>query len=70
MNIGGTDVDIRADDLTVIEELGRGAYGVVEKVSISFCLLAVVYFFLYFDDSSPQNHVCLRCRCATSRLTT
>ena len=32
MRIDGTDVDIRADDLTVIEELGRGAYGVVEKV--------------------------------------
>nr|CAB3263619.1 MAPKK3/6 dual specificity mitogen-activated protein kinase kinase 6 [Phallusia mammillata] len=32
MHIGGNDVDIRADDLTVIEELGRGAYGVVEKM--------------------------------------
>lgn len=34
MLINGLNVDIRADDLTVIEELGRGAYGVVEKVSL------------------------------------
>jgi len=33
MVINGMEVDIRADDLNVIEELGRGAYGVVEKVS-------------------------------------
>ena len=32
MKINGKDIDIKADDLTVIEELGRGAYGVVEKV--------------------------------------
>lgn len=32
MRINGMEVDIRADDLVVIEELGRGAYGVVEKM--------------------------------------
>uniref|UniRef100_H2YLN7 mitogen-activated protein kinase kinase n=1 Tax=Ciona savignyi TaxID=51511 RepID=H2YLN7_CIOSA len=30
MSINGQDIDIRADDLTVIEELGRGAYGVMK----------------------------------------
>ncbi|XP_078485548.1 mitogen-activated protein kinase kinase [Ciona intestinalis] len=32
MNINGQDIDIRADDLTIVEELGRGAYGVVDKM--------------------------------------
>ena len=32
MNIDGQDIVVRADDLVVEEELGRGAYGVVEKV--------------------------------------
>jgi len=32
MNINGQDVNVRADDLIVEEELGRGAYGVVEKM--------------------------------------
>ena len=42
------EVDIRADDLTVVEELGRGAYGVVEKVkSISdIALLLICFLFL------------------------
>lgn len=32
MTIDGKDIKIRADDLVSIEELGRGAYGVVEKM--------------------------------------
>lgn len=32
MNIKGDDIEIRADDLITMSELGRGAYGVVEKV--------------------------------------
>jgi len=32
MKIEGQEIDVRADDLTVLAELGRGAYGVVEKM--------------------------------------
>ncbi|CAK8688506.1 unnamed protein product [Clavelina lepadiformis] len=34
MKINGKDIDIKADDLTVIKELGRGAYGVVDKMQL------------------------------------
>lgn len=48
MTIDGQQIGIRADDLISIEELGRGAYGVVEKVKC--CLLSRVGLCLMKGD--------------------
>ena len=53
MNINGQDVNVRADDLIVEEELGRGAYGVVEKVT--FCCVVFECLIYFFDKTKEQE---------------
>lgn len=46
MKINGRDIKIRADDLITISELGRGAYGVVEKVKYLFVYLNSISLYI------------------------